>query len=402
MKIALVARHAVPNTRTVDPVAYDEAAHVNGLGRALAAHGHDVVIYARRDAPDQPRRSRFARGLATESISAGPHAPVPAHELPLYTKDIAGYLAARWQKSPPDVVHAFHWTSGLAALSAAREQPVPIVATLSPLGTPERRDKAHSRSSPTHLRMASSIARAVTAVVATTSDEVAEIRQLGAAAANVSLVPGGVDPTRFSPARHIATKRKRRTRRLLAVGSLAEHRGLDTVLRCLPDLPGCELVIAGGSPADDLDADPRYQVLAKLASELGIADRARFAGQVTDKELIVLLRSADLLVSGARYEPQRLIAARAMACGVPIVATAVGSYRDAVVDGTTGLLVPPRHPEMLSKHLRELLASPMRLAAFGIAATDRAESRYAWRRIAAETVAVYEGRALSRAARQFS
>lgn len=202
-------------------------------------------------------------------------------------------------------------------------------------------------------------------------------------------MPGGVDPLRFSPASRV-TKRKRRTRRLLAVGPLAEDRGLDTVLRSLADLPACELVIAGGPPADDLDADPGYQVLAKLAARLGIADRTRFAGQVTDKELAALLRSADLLVSGAMYEPQRLIAARAMACGVPIVATAVGSYRDAVIDGTTGMLVPPRRPQMLTRRLRELLASPMRLTAFGIAAADRAQSRYAWRRIAAEAVAVYE------------
>lgn len=400
MKIALVAQHSVPDTPTADPFASDEAAHVSGLGRALAAHGHDVVIYARQDAPDRSRRSRLAPGLAVEPISAGPKAPVPPDELLPYTKDIADCLAASWQTSPPDVVHAFHWTSGLAALSAAHEHPVPVVATVGPLGAPERH--ATERKSPrTHLRMAAGIARAVAAIVATTSDEVAEIRRLGSPTANVSLVPGGFDPKKFSPASHIA-KRKRRTRRLLAVGSLAEHRDLETVLRCLADLPACELVIAGGPPADDLDADPRYHVLAKLAAKLGIADRARFVGQVTDKELAVLLRSADLLVSGARYEPQRLIAARAMACGVPIVATAVGSYRDAVIDGTTGLLVPPRYPQMLSKRLRELLASPMRLAAFGIAAADRAQARYAWRRIAAETVAVYETGARTKHGQEFA
>lgn len=393
MKIALVARNAAPGKRTADPLAHDEAAHVNGLGRALAAQGHDVIIYTRRDAPNQSRRSRIAPGLATESISAGPHAPVPADELPPYTKDIAGHLAASWQANQPDIVHAFHWTNGLAALSAARGCPVPVVATLGPLRMPDRRDRAESPSAGMRLRMASSIARAVTTVVATTSDEVDALRRLGTV--KVSLVPTGVDPNKFSPGSH-NTKRRRRTRKLLTVGPLAEHRGIDTVLRCLADLPGCELVIAGGPPADDLEADPRYQVLAKLAAKLGVLDRTHFVGQVTDKELVGLLRSADLLVSGARYEAPRLIAARAMACGLPIVATAVGSYRDAVIDGTTGLLVPPRQPEMLVKRLRELLANPMRLAAFGIAAADRAESRYAWRRIAAETVAVYERGAFSR------
>ena len=79
-----------------------------------------------------------------------------------------------------------------------------------------------------------------------------------------------------------------------------------------------------------------------------------------------------------------------MACGNPVVATAVGAYADAVVDGTTGLLLPPGRPQMLAKRLRELLATPMKLTGFGIAAADRARSRYPWERIAAETTSAYE------------
>ncbi len=79
-----------------------------------------------------------------------------------------------------------------------------------------------------------------------------------------------------------------------------------------------------------------------------------------------------------------------MACGTPVIAQAVGAYADAVVDGTTGLLLPPGRPEVLVKRLREALAMPMKLTAFGIAAADRARSRYPWERIATETVAAYE------------
>jgi len=68
----------------------------------------------------------------------------------------------------------------------------------------------------------------------------------------------------------------------------------------------------------------------------------------------------------------------------------VGGYADAIVDGTTGLLLPPGRPQMLVKRLRELLATPMKLTGFGIAAADRARSRYPWERIAAETTAAYE------------
>ncbi len=232
-------------------------------------------------------------------------------------------------------------------------------------------------------------------VLASTSDEVAELARLGVPNIKVRLVPLGVDTDIFKPAGLIA--KRNTTPRLIAVGSLAEYRGLDVLLRCLAELPGAELVIAGGPPADELESDHGYRILAKLAANLGVADRVQFTGHVSDRNLPGLLRSADLLVSTARYEPQGLAALRAMACGIPVIATAIGAYRDAIIDGTTGLLIPPGRPETLVRRLRDLLGSPMRLAAFGIAAADRAKSRYPWERVASETLTVYE-RAVTRTA----
>jgi glycosyltransferase involved in cell wall biosynthesis len=197
-----------------------------------------------------------------------------------------------------------------------------------------------------------------------------------------------VDTKKFKPTGRVAKRNSRP--QLIAIGSLAEYRGLDKIMRCLVDLPTVELTIVGGPAAEDLESDHGYRILGKLAAHLGIADRVRFAGHVGDDDLPKLIRSADLLVSAARYEPVGLAAIRAMACGVPVIATSVGSYADAVIDGTSGMLIPPSRPEMLGGRLRDLLATPMRLAAFGIAACDRATSRYAWERIVTETVTAYE------------
>jgi glycosyltransferase involved in cell wall biosynthesis len=388
MKIALVARHATPPAHVLDPYSADQAAHVNELAKALAAQGHDVVIYARKDSPTLPDQASIAPRLKAEFITAGPQAPIAADQLPRYAKDIADHLAARWSKNSPDIVHAYHWTNVLAALSAAREHPVPVVASFGSFASAERRHGIAGETTSVRTRMEPCVAKAATAVLATTADEVAELSRLGVPNARVSLVPSGVDTRKFAPAGLIA-KRKRQPR-LIAVGSLAEYRRLDVLLRCLAELPEAELVIAGGPPAEDLESDHGYRILAKLAANLGIADRVRFTGHVADNELPALLRSADLLVSAARYEPQGIISIRSMACGVPVVATAVGCYRDAITDGTSGVLVPPARPEMLARRLRDLLASPMRLAALGIAAADRARSRYPWDRVARETVTVYE------------
>jgi glycosyltransferase involved in cell wall biosynthesis len=79
-----------------------------------------------------------------------------------------------------------------------------------------------------------------------------------------------------------------------------------------------------------------------------------------------------------------------MACGTPVIVSAVGGHRDAVIDGTTGLLIAPEHTAMLAHRLRRLLGTPALLSAYGIAAADRAKSRYSWERIGKETMAAYE------------
>jgi glycosyltransferase involved in cell wall biosynthesis len=79
-----------------------------------------------------------------------------------------------------------------------------------------------------------------------------------------------------------------------------------------------------------------------------------------------------------------------MACGVPVVASAVGGHLDTVVDGVTGVLVSPGRPDLTGIALKDLLADPVQLDAYGVAGADRARSRYSWDRVAGATVRLYE------------
>ena len=96
------------------------------------------------------------------------------------------------------------------------------------------------------------------------------------------------------------------------------------------------------------------------------------------------------MVNVNQHEASAVTSIQAMACGTPVVAAANGAHLDAVVDGTTGILVEPLRPALLAQKIRALLAHPMQLEAFSVAATDRARSRYSWDRIAHETLAVYD------------
>src|SRR5712692_1854299 len=108
MKSALVARTVAAQASQSDPYAAEQAAHVAALGKALAAQRHNVVIYARKDAPGLPDRETLAPGLTARYIKAGPPAPLPADQLARYVAAIATHLAARWKKDAPDIVHAHH------------------------------------------------------------------------------------------------------------------------------------------------------------------------------------------------------------------------------------------------------------------------------------------------------
>ncbi len=143
-------------------------------------------------------------------------------------------------------------------------------------------------------------------------------------------------------------------------------------------------------PGPSSSKDEVYRYLTGEAERFGVADRVTFTGKVAAGSLPALLRSADLLVSAVPDDPSGAVAIASMACGTPVAAGAVGGLSDAVLDGTTGVLVPPDRPDVLARRVRMLLASPLRLEAFGIAAADRATARYSWDRISRETLAVYE------------
>lgn len=396
MKIALVTQQACPLGESAPSASAGEGARVAGLAEALARLGHNVTVYARQ-ASARPGRMQVTSGVTVEQVPAGPRSRSPQRpaELGPHIRDFGDHLAKAWCINPPDVAHAYFWTGGLAALAGARELGVRVVETFGSLGLAEQRHHLAGHSPAARVRLEASIARNVSAVLASSGAEVSELARMGVPSPLVSVLPCGVDTVRFSPEGPVAPRLSRP--RLLAVGPVAERQGLDAIVRALTDVPVAELVIAGGPDLGRLRSDPTYQSLIRLATLLGVQDRVTFTGRIAPDELPALLRSADALVDAAWYEPVGQTALRAMACGTPVVAFAVGSHPDTIIDGTTGILVPPGRPDLLARQLRELIATPLQLAAFGIAAADRARSRYSWDRIGREALAAYD-RSLARPA----
>jgi glycosyltransferase involved in cell wall biosynthesis len=147
--------------------------------------------------------------------------------------------------------------------------------------------------------------------------------------------------------------------------------------------------VAGGPAGEAFEADPEVRRLRELAARLGVAERVVFLGSIARADVPGLIRSADIVVSVPWYEPFGIVPVEAMACGRPVVGSAVGGLLDTVVPGVTGELVPPREPAALAQTLRRLLDDPDRRRRYGEAGRRRAVEYYDWSAVVAETESVY-------------
>nr|WP_246497385.1 glycosyltransferase [Sphaerisporangium rubeum] len=349
---------------------------------------HKVTVYTRRDGTDRKPRVKASSKVTVEYVAAGPAHPLAEHDLTPHIAEFSAHLAARWRKDRPDVVHAFSWTGGLAAVAATEGLGIPLVQSFPALGSAARRrpitrTAAADRAAAARVRVERAIGRRADAVVASCAAEAAELIRLGVPRGHIVVVPHGVDVERFRRQGPAAPHGD--SPRLLFVGSLAPEGGAAVAIRALDGVPGAELVVAGDGTGEEY-----IERLRVLAKECGVEDRVTLLASVPPASLPKMMRGADIVLSLPATAPEGKIALQAMACGVPVIATAVGAHADSVVDGVTGLLVRPGDPALLALRARRLLGDLTRRTAMGFAGADRARSRYALERIARELVRVYE------------
>ncbi|MGC1211606.1 MAG: glycosyltransferase, partial [Micromonospora sp.] len=356
MRIAMISEHASPLAVLGGEDAGGQNTHVAELSAALVAAGHDVRVYTRRDAVDLPVTVPAPDGYDVVHVPAGPAEPVVKDALLPYMGEFGSWLAERWRTGDwqPEVVHAHFWMSGLAALAAGRRTGVPVVQTFHALGTVKRRHQgAQDTSPPGRIGHERRLGRSVDRVVAQCQDEVAELVRLGVPRPRMTVIPSGVNLSTFAPLGP-AVERDGDRPRILTVGRLVERKGFEDVIRATAAVADAECVVVGGPPAGLLETDPYALRLRALAGSCGAADRVKLIGAVPREEMGRWYRSADVLVAAPWYEPFGLTPLEAMACGVPVIGTAVGGLIDTVIDGRTGDLVPARDPQALGAAIQRL------------------------------------------------
>src|SRR5580692_12141088 len=256
MKIAMVAQHATPLRPRAGSGPDSDDIGLGELTRMLARQGHQVTVYAEKHRSDVPDRAELHDGVRVEHIDAGPAALSEEQEgqrdadLLERVPAFSGPLREHWNRERPDVVHAMRWTSGLAALAAARDLDIPVVQEFSSLGVTERRNRARADgTAAARIRLEPAIGRSAAAVVATHAADASDLASLGVHRSSIRVVPWGVDTDTFTPDGPVAKRNGRP--RLLTAADLNERAPLETLLRALTRVPGAELLVVGGPDRAD-------------------------------------------------------------------------------------------------------------------------------------------------------
>lgn len=206
----------------------------------------------------------------------------------------------------------------------------------------------------------------------------------GVAAQRVETVYSGIDLHRFTKVTTAPPLFPAGTRVIGTVGHLAGQKGhqylLEAMALLVRDEPHLGMVLVGdGALRPALEAQ---------AAELGIMPHVRFTG--FQRDVLPLMQGFDLFVFSSYFEGLGTAILDAMALGKPVVATHAGGIPEAVADGVTGVLVPPRDPQALAAALRQLLHHPEQAQRFGDAGRQRVEQHFTAEQMAHGTLQVYQ------------
>lgn len=404
LRIALVSEHASPLAAAGGVDAGGQNVYVRHVAQSLAAAGHRVDVLTRRDSPGQLSTAVLAPGARVLHLNAGPPRPVPKEELlphmPEFTEGAHRLFA---QGLPYDVIHANFFMSGWAGLALRQRHRVPLVTSFHALGLVRREHLGADDTFPEErIAIERMLAQQSDRVIAVCPQDEADLMRLyGAPPDRMTNVPCGVDVAALRP----GDRRQARERLglpadafiVLQLGRLVPRKGIDNVLRALARLPDAEglaparlVVVGGGSAEPDEHVTPEIGQLRRLAAELGVGERVQFAGRAAREQLRDWYVAADVFVTTPWYEPFGIAALEAMACGTPVIGSAVGGVQYTVQHGITGLLVPPRDPDALAARLDELRRRPAMGVAMGRAGVRRVRTHFSWDEVAQRLVRVYE------------
>jgi len=365
--------------------------YVRELVSALAQAGVECTTYTRAARPGLPDVVQVEPGHRVVHIPAGPY-DLPKEKLPTVLDEFGDAVVEHIKnESPADVLHANYWLSGLVAHRIKHELDLPFVSTFHTLARvkaeggdmePEWRERAEAEI----------ISCADAICVSCTEEQRQFLRLYGRPAGKIEIIAPGVEHAFFAPGERGGARNALGLPQdapvLLFVGRIQPLKGPDVAVRALAAMnrPDALLLVVGGASGQEGGSEMAH--VQRLVTELGVEGQVRFIEPQPHHILSTYYRAADAVIVPSRSESFGLVALEASACGIPVVASAVGGLLTLVDHGDNGFLVEDRDPELFAAYLNDILDHPDMAISMGQRGADRAR-QYTWGFAAARLRRVY-------------
>ncbi len=293
-----------------------------------------------------------------------------------------------------DVIHA-HWLlpNGFIGAIVSKLCKIPVVITL------HGSDIFVSKLNPIFKAIAKWTLKHTAMVTSVTPAFLPELAALGVPEERRCLIPNGVDPEVFPPPtpKQLAELQNKLSildeqRVVFALGRIVLKKGFDILIQALPSVrEKCPqtTVIIGGDGSD-------LSRLKALAKEKGVSDIIRFPGNINRLEIPIYFYLCDLFVLPAVIDPKGnmdgcpIVILEAMACGKPVVSSAISGIPIVVQNDKTGLLVEEKNPDALAAAIVSLLKNPEKREQFGRAAQQRIRHELTWAKTIEQFIHIYQ------------
>ncbi|WP_433974173.1 glycosyltransferase family 4 protein [Tunturiibacter lichenicola] len=282
-------------------------------------------------------------------------------------------------RTSADIVHAHGYKADIYTYIALRRSSIPLVSTCHTWYDSDLFVSLYGMAD----RM---VLRNFAAIVGVSDEVTLRLLKAGVREDKIHLVENGIDLRPFDNATPSLQEGSTSGYSPIVglIGRLANEKGVDIFLRAaarvLVELPSAKFVVVGEGPDHDK--------LESLIDELKIRESVLMLGRRDDMPSVYA--SLDIMVSSSRQEGLPIAILEGMASRRPIIATAVGAVPTVVLDGRTGVLLPPEKIEALASEIANLLRDPARRMSLGTAARKLVEEKFSAERMTADYLQVYE------------
>jgi glycogen synthase len=398
MKIVLLTNEYPPN------VYGGAGVHIDFLSKALARlddciHSIRVFCFGNQELR---QGNLWVTGIGMPSLRAENQAHSKALEALSRSITMAGLI------KEADVVHCHTWYSHFGGILARTLHGVPLVLTTHSL-EPHRPWKAEQLGTAYELTkwVERTAYENADGIIAVSRSMKADVHHLyGVPLEKVEIIHNGIDPTVYRPVHNPEVLQRYGINPskpfILFVGRITRQKGITHLVNAIEYInKGVQVVLCAGAPDTEEIAVEMKETVERARTRTS-NEIVWIPEIVPVEELLCLYTHADLFVCPSVYEPFGLINLEAMACGTPVVASAVGGITEVVVPGETGLLVPfeaqeggfepgnsARFSKDLAKAINELLDSPETLRRMGELSRKRIEENFTWSSVARKTLEFY-------------